>query len=336
MVSVAVADGAVNIRQQGSDGRDGTRLVGGERLSLGPHGALPMAARSSDQVATWRSGLIVAENEPVAAAAGHMDIDAQGDLILDTITLQAAGPDVTQSYIPAGGHAATKTDTPLIEVPQVVNVVTRDQIKARGAQTVTEAIRYTPDVVAGFGDSRNDVLQSRGFFTRCNLNGSRLPYGAYSSAFLRIEPYGLERIDVLKGRSSVMYGQTLPGGLIDLTTKRPTPDTRREIAPETGNHDRLQGMFDLSGPIGDDKRFQYRLTGLSRDAGGRIDFGHDRRDFIAPAFTWQPGDGLRFRTRAAARPEPCRRGALPGQGLWRCHEYGRGRRPDASGCRHRL
>lgn len=218
----------------------------------------------------------------------------QGDTtMLSPITIQASGlGGQTQGYIASDSYAATRTDTPLIELPQVVNVITRDQIEAQGARNVTDATRYTPGVVASFGDSdsRNDVIQSRGFFMRYNLNGSRLPYGAYSSAFLRIEPYGLERIDVLKGPSSVMYGQNLPGGLINLTTKRPTPEPQHEFAIETGSHDRLQGMFDLSGPIAGDERFQYRLTGLSRDSNGRIDFGHDRRDFIAPAFTWQPGD----------------------------------------------
>ncbi|MBK4217683.1 TonB-dependent siderophore receptor [Paracoccus caeni] len=230
----------------------------------------------------------------VAISAATATVGPEGDsTLLQTITLRGTGLlGPTDGYIASGAYTATKTETPLIEVPQVVNVITRDQIEAQGSQSVTQATRYAPGVVPGFGDSdsRNDVLQSRGFFMRQNLNGSRLPYGAYSSAFLKIEPYGLERIDVLKGPSSVMYGQNLPGGLIDLTTKRPTPDPHREIAVETGNHGRLQGMFDFSGPLGGDERFQYRLTGLSRDADGRIDFGYERRDFIAPAFTWQPNE----------------------------------------------
>lgn len=228
-----------------------------------------------------------------SSSSAEGSVSADGATVLGTIDVEGSGGGTqTEGYIETRDVAATKTDTPLIEVPQTVNVVTRDQIEAQGAQNVTEATRYTPGVVAAFGDSdsRNDVLQSRGFFVRYNLNGSRLPYGAYSAAFLRIEPYGLERIDVLKGPSSVMYGQNLPGGLINLSSKRPTETPLREVAIQGGSHDRIQGMFDFSGPIDPEGQFLYRLTGLARDAGGRVDFGYDKRLFIAPSFTWKPTD----------------------------------------------
>lgn len=230
------------------------------------------------------------------AAVGNISATADGSTSLETITVEGQGAGGTGGYVAASVATATKTDTPLIEVPQAVNVVTRGQIERQGAQNVTEATRYTPGVVATFGDSdsRNDVLQSRGFFVRYNLNGSRLPYGAYSAALARIEPYSLERIDVLKGPSSVMYGQSLPGGLINLTTKMPTETPLREVAIQGGSHGRLQGMFDFSGPVDDDGQFLYRLTGMGRDSGGRVDFGHDKRQFIAPALTWQPTDATSF------------------------------------------
>lgn len=228
----------------------------------------------------------------IAGTSESAAIGGDGSTVLDTITIQGEGEGQTEGYIASRDVASTKTDTPLIEVPQAINVVTRDQIEAQGAQTVTEATRYAPGVVSSFGDSdsRNDVQQARGFFVRYNLNGSRLPYGAYSSAFLRIEPYGLERIDVLKGPSSVMYGQNLPGGLINLSSKRPTATPQREIAIQGGSHDRLQGMFDFSGPIDPEGQFLYRFTGLARDAGGRVDFGYDKRLFLAPSLTWKPSD----------------------------------------------
>ena len=102
--------------------------------------------------------------------------------------------------------------------------------------------------------------------------------------------YGLERIDVLKGPSSVMYGQNLPGGLINLSSKKPTETPLREVAIQGGSHNRIQGMFDFSGPIDPEGNFLYRLTGLARDADGRVDFGYDKRLFIAPSLTWKPTD----------------------------------------------
>ncbi len=137
-----------------------------------------------------------------------------GEIMIDASAGESAwGP--VAGYVATRSATGSKTDSALIEIPQTVNIVTHDQVQAQGAQNVTEAVRYTPGVIASFGDndSRNDVLQSRGFFLRYNLNGSRLPYGAYSAAMMRIEPYGLERIEVLKGPASVLYGQNTPGGL---------------------------------------------------------------------------------------------------------------------------
>ncbi len=216
-----------------------------------------------------------------------------GALALDTIEVQG---DAQSPYGPGEGYIATrsvtasKTDTPLIEVPQTVNTVTRDQITAQGAQNVTDATRYTPGIVATFSDSdtRNDVLQSRGYYVRYNLNGSRLPYGAYSAAMQRIEPYGLDRLEVLKGPASVLYGQNTPGGLINMVSKRPTRTPLREVMLQAGSHGRLAGAVDFSGPLTEDGTLLYRLTGLLRDSDGRVDFGYDRRAFIAPALTWQP------------------------------------------------
>jgi len=236
----------------------------------------------------FQSARAVVIERPAAVGAAPA-----GAIPLDTIDVQG---DAQSPYGPGEGYiasrdaTATKTDTPVIEIPQTINVVTRDQITAQGAQSLTDATRYTPGIIPTFSDSdtRNDVLQSRGYYVRYNLNGSRLPYGAYSSAMQRIEPYGLDRIDVLKGPSSVLYGQNTPGGLINMVSKRPTATPLHEVVLQTGSHGRVAGAFDLSGPANPDGTLLYRLTGLARESDGRVDFGYDRRVFIAPALTWQP------------------------------------------------
>ncbi|MCO7517001.1 TonB-dependent siderophore receptor [Pseudomonas guariconensis] len=218
-----------------------------------------------------------------------------GEVMIDaTAAEQAWGP--VSGYVATRSATGTKSDSALLEVPQTVNVVTRDQMQAQGAQNVTEAVRYTPGVVASFGDSdsRNDVLQSRGFFLRYNLNGSRLPYGAYSAAMMRIEPYGLERIEVLKGPASVLYGQNTPGGLANLVSKRPTFSPVHEIQLQAGSNDRTQGAFDFGDGLDEDGTLAYRLTGLLRDSQGEVDHGYDKREFIAPALTWQPSEDTRL------------------------------------------
>ena len=195
-------------------------------------------------------------------------------------------------YIATNDSTAMKSPVSLLETPQTVNVITRDQIVAQGAHSVTDAVRYSPGVLPSFGDSdtRNDVLHSRGFYLKQNLNGSKLPFGAYSTAMLRIEPYGLERIDILKGPASVMYGQNTPGGIVNMMTKQPQDTPMHEVILGVGNHDKKQGAFDFTGPIDEEGRFSYRLTGLGRDSNGRVDEGFDRRVFIAPSLTWKLGD----------------------------------------------
>jgi TonB-dependent siderophore receptor len=224
---------------------------------------------------------------------------ADGAMTLDPVTVEGSALQAEESvwgpvkgYVAKRSAAATKTDTPLIEVPQTVNVVTRDQMEAQGAQTIIQALRYTPGVAASFGDSdtRSDTLQTRGFYLRDYLDGARLPFGSYSVGVLRVDPYALERIEVLKGPASALYGQSTPGGLLNMVTKRPTAEPLREIELQAGSFDRYQGAFDLSGAADGDGRVLYRLTGLLRDSDGQVDHSYDNRRFIAPAVTLKAGE----------------------------------------------
>jgi iron complex outermembrane receptor protein len=199
----------------------------------------------------------------------------------------AAGP--VQGFVATEQRSATKTDTPLLETPQSVSVITRDRMDAQAVRSVSEALRYTPGVdseAAGF-DPRFDDLRIRGFDARPSqyLDGLRLlrQFGPSS-----IEEYGLERIEVVRGPSSVLYGQTTPGGLINLVTKRPTVAPFGEVNLSAGSHDRYQGSFDLGGPLTADGKFLYRLTGVVRNSDTQVDHVSDDRYYIAPAITWRP------------------------------------------------
>ncbi len=241
--------------------------------------------------AIWQEGNIYSL---IAAAPLHKPVDT--DPAVATLDLVYAMDEAysrsVDGYVAVNDATAMKTPVSLLETPQTVNVVTRDQIAAQGAQSVTDAVRYTPGVLPSFGDSdtRNDVLHSRGFYLKQNLNGSKLPFGAYSAAMLRIEPYGLERIDILKGPASVMYGQNTPGGIVNMMTKQPLDTPMHEVIVGGGSHDRKQGAFDFTGPIDEEGRFSYRLTGLARDSNGQVDKGFDRRIFIAPSLKWKLGE----------------------------------------------
>ena len=201
---------------------------------------------------------------------------------------RANGPVV--GYLANQSATATKTDTPILTTPQSISVVTRDQIEAQGAQNITEALRYTPGVtVSSFGaNAFFDSFKLRGFDAPRYLDGLRLPADTTTFAIPRIETYGLERLEVLKGPSAGLYGQSEPGGLLNMVSKRPTATPQYEIQGSFGSFERFQGAFDIGGPIDKNGEFLYRIVGLGRDSNTQTDFVQDNKLFIAPSFTWRP------------------------------------------------
>ncbi|MGL4962209.1 MAG: TonB-dependent siderophore receptor [Inquilinus sp.] len=188
--------------------------------------------------------------------------------------------------------SATKTDTPLIETPQSISVVTRGQMDARNVQSLQEALTYTPGILTGlYGFApRLDAFWIRGFdaaYFGIFRDGLRQPTGQVFAG-IRTEPYGLSAINVLRGPASANYGLSSPAGLVDLVTKRPPDQPLREAELQFGNHDRYQGQFDVGGPL--DDRFSWRLTGLFRDSDTQMPAVPDDRAYIAPAFTWRPNE----------------------------------------------
>lgn len=210
---------------------------------------------------------------------------------LDRITIEGQGE---SAYGPVDGIVAersasgTKTDTPLIETPQSISVVSAEQMQEQAVQSTAEALRYVPGISSEvFGaDPRVDWIRSRGFQVPEYLDGLRLPRGVY--AWPNIDPYLLERIEVLKGPTSGLYGQTPPGGLVNMVSKRPTDEPLREIQFQTGDPARGQVAFDFGGALDPEGLLSYRLTGLGRLADTEIDFIEDDRLEIAPAVTWSP------------------------------------------------
>jgi iron complex outermembrane receptor protein len=217
---------------------------------------------------------------------------------LDEVTVEGSktgqGGDITANgYVATSTRTATKTDTPVLETPQSISTVTQEQLEDRKPQTLLDAVSYTPGTrVGGYGfDPRYDAFTIRGIdvtYTGVFRDGLRQvnsPNGLF-----RLEPYGLEGITILRGPAASIYGASSTGGIVDLISKRPTFLPFREVEVQTGSYGRLQGSFDLSGPVNAENTLFYRLTGLVRDAGTEIDAVKDDRIFIAPAFTWRPND----------------------------------------------
>lgn len=200
--------------------------------------------------------------------------------------------DDTKSYVAEESTTATKTDTPLIEVPQSISVITRKQMMDRNVQTIDEVLRYSAGVAADtFGSNLlNNNILIRGFSVAPNgmyLNGLQLS-GATGFSPWRPEPYGAQRVEVLRGPASVIYGMAPAGGLINFESKRPTAAPLHEIWLQAGSYDRYQGNFDLSDKVDENGTWRYRLTGVIRESGTQTDFVRNDRLFFAPAVTWTP------------------------------------------------
>lgn len=199
-----------------------------------------------------------------------------------------------QGYAATLGATGTKTDTPLLETPQSVSIVTADQIRATDSASVTEALAYTPGLIAQaptFSRMADDFT-IRGFnvadgYSGMLRDGLRLNPNVYG---LVQEPYGLERIEVVRGAASVLYGQLSPGGLVNATSKRPTDEPLHELNLGYGSYDRRFISGDYGGRLTEDGTLTFRLTGLWRDSNNWVDHVQDNRRYIAPAVTWQPDD----------------------------------------------
>jgi iron complex outermembrane receptor protein len=192
----------------------------------------------------------------------------------------------------ARSATGTKTDTPLREVPQSISVVTRDQMQAQGAQNLAQTLQYTAGVTGElFGlDTRCYGVQIRGFnsWNQAFYKDSLQLRAPSFANFLCLEPYGAERIEVLRGPASVLYGQGDPGGIINYVTKRPPTTPFREIEMQAGSFNDFAGKFDIGGPANPQKNLLYRLTGVVRDADTQVDYVGFKRTFFAPALTWMP------------------------------------------------
>jgi iron complex outermembrane recepter protein len=206
-------------------------------------------------------------------------------------------------YVATRSSAGSKTDTALIDNPQSVTVITRDQMDAQGVQTLDQAVRYVPAASSQDDDLRFDQLSIRGFDADSYLDGMKLNRTTWF-ANPRIDPYFLERIDVLRGPASVLYGQASPGGVVDMVSKQPTADPLHSVELSIGNYDRRQLGFDFGGPIDANGQWLYRVTGLARDSDTQTDHIGDERFGIAPALTWRPNEATSLTLLSSFQRDP--------------------------------
>ncbi|MGP9594833.1 TonB-dependent siderophore receptor, partial [Halomonas sp. AOP42-C2-25] len=200
---------------------------------------------------------------------------------------EATGP--VQGIAATRSATGTKTDTPIIETPQSISVVSSEEFKNYGARNFTEALGYTAGIFRFNGAERTtEGLRIRGFRnTTTYRDGSKYQANIYDG---QQELYGLERLEVLKGPSSILYGVAAPGGILNAVSKRPTSTPLREVNIEAGSFDRRQISADFSDSLDEDGVWSYRITMLHRDSESFVDHVPDDRTYIAPALKWQPNE----------------------------------------------
>lgn len=226
------------------------------------------------------------------SAAGALPVHAQTATDLDAVRVNA--------YRAANSASgATKTSTSITETPQSVSVIERAELDARGVQSLNDAMRYVAGVsLESSGiDNRVDDFRIRGFdagswSNNVTLDGMRAPQGSQWNRSM-FDSWNLERVEVLKGPSAVLYGQIAPGGMVNQVSKTPTPDQRQQLRLGLDAHGQYSAAVDVgAGTSGNDHLF--RLVGLYRDGDTQIQHTQQKHGFLAPSYTWQIAERTRM------------------------------------------
>ncbi|MDZ5434726.1 TonB-dependent siderophore receptor [Pseudomonas fluorescens] len=227
----------------------------------------------------------------VAVPEGAMALPATSVIGVEN-TESAWGP--VEGYVAKRTAAGTKTDTALVEVPRSISIATREQMDDRNVHSLDDAVRYMPGITASsYGsDTRADWIRVRGFEPTQFLDGLPLPKGVYANP--KQETWNLDRLALLRGPASSIYGQTPPGGLLDMVSRRPGAESSNEIQLQYGSDNHRQINFASTGKIDDEGQFLYSLSGVVRDSGTQIDHVDNKRYNIAPSVTWNIDEDTKF------------------------------------------
>lgn len=200
-----------------------------------------------------------------------------------------------RGYVARASESATKTATPLNETPQSISVVTRGAMTDRAVQSVSESLLYSSNVNGQrYGnDTRSEYFTVRGFPADLYLDGLRIPQianqpGGYAG--FRIDPYFLNRVEVLRGPSSALFGQTNVGGVVNMISKDPLDTPGTEVYGRLGSFNLKEVGFDTTGPLSEETGVSYRMQGVYRDSDTSVDFGKNDRFAISPTIKWSPDE----------------------------------------------
>ena len=214
--------------------------------------------------------------------------DVVPGVVLPNIVVNGAANAPSVGFVGKRATTGTKTDTPIAETPQTINIVTGQQVEMTGSSDLNQALRYLPGFGSYGSDNRSDLYATlRGFTPTLFVDGLQAPKTT-PIADWRIDAYDIDSISVLRGPTSVLYGAGDPGAIVDVQTKRADGERVREVGVQIGNYARKETMFDIGDKLDRDGQYAYRFVGIARDGNALTGPNPDRRVSLAPSFRWRP------------------------------------------------
>lgn len=196
-------------------------------------------------------------------------------------------------FAPQQAETAGKAPMRRLETPQSISVVTREQMESRQVTNLQQALQTVPGVSpVNFGRRGFDDITIRGF----RSTESILIDGLVQSPgmWTRLQQYGYERFEVLKGANSVLYGQIQPGGVVNAISKRPRREALSEAGLEVGSFDHKSVFTDINRPLSPDGKAAFRVNALVSDSGDPTDFVFRKDQWLAPSLALDFGPGTDF------------------------------------------
>ncbi|MBP5971844.1 TonB-dependent receptor [Brasilonema sp. CT11] len=194
-------------------------------------------------------------------------------------------------YNSSDATSATKTDTSLRDIPQSIQAIPATVLQDQQARNLAEAVRNVPGVAQGGNSSTRGTFEQpliRGFDASLDILRNGLK--DTSNQFQGFDTAGLERVEVLKGPASVLYGQGSLGGVINYVTKQPLSEPYYAVEASLGSFNFYRGAIDLSGPLNPSKTVLYRLNLAGQTTESFLDFYEQQKYFVAPVVSWQISD----------------------------------------------
>ncbi len=229
---------------------------------------------------------------PQVKPAGPLELGATEDYRLAPVIInakvKASADDDTDSVVAKELWVGGKVATSILNTPASVSVVTRKEMEQRSVSTTEEALLYTPGVISDFygSDDRNDYFQIRGFQATTYRDGLTLS----SMRGVREDPFAYERIEILRGANSTLFGPADPGGSVNFVTKQPRFEQFGQGYVTYGSYDHAETGIDVGDALNDEKTLAGRFTAKMQNSDREYDHSQDDNRFVMSGLTWAPTD----------------------------------------------